>query len=159
MWRGLLQRALRARLLWLGTAVAGSICSGSAGLGTGRAGFPALMTRARLGAVRPGQARIRRRARIPHRANVPGRAGPTRGAAVRGRGGALRWASASGRPASTGDCARPLIRTSGRATAGRHAGTCAVAPRPAGIRAIAPEPADPRTIDSRPAGAGALAGT
>lgn len=97
MWRGLLHRALRARLLWLGTAAAGNICSGSPGPGTGGTGFSALMPRAGRGAVGAGQACIRSRARIPHRANVPGRADPTHGAPVRGRGGALRWANLSGR--------------------------------------------------------------
>jgi hypothetical protein len=40
---GLLQRALRADLLWAGVAAAGSVCPGSHGLGAGGIGFPALM--------------------------------------------------------------------------------------------------------------------
>jgi hypothetical protein len=54
MWHGLLERALQARLLRLGTAVAGSICSGSPGLGAGGVGFPGRMNWTGLDASRPG---------------------------------------------------------------------------------------------------------
>ena len=95
------------------------------------------------------------RAGVPRWANVPSWAGACGRACTRDRGG--RRHGHGCRIAGTRNCARVLIRTRGRVTAGQHVGTRAIARWP--TCAIARKPAATRAIGSWPAGARALAGT
>ena len=85
MLHGLLQRALRANLLWLGIAAADSACPGSLGLGAGGTGFPVLRIWAGLGTAGAGQARVRSRAGLPLQADARSRTGISPRARVYGR--------------------------------------------------------------------------